>query len=95
MPHQTKIFDDIIKQWEEEPEIGGSIVFMPTGTGKTLIAVMVILYVFKKYTSGDQVVQLYTEDDFRKERDPKMPHKKVLMLVPTQNLVDQQSRFIQ
>jgi replicative superfamily II helicase len=52
-PHeyQASIYEQIERQWfEGENYYGfGSIVFMPTGSGKTLIAIMLILRLFGLY----------------------------------------------
>ena len=52
-PHdyQLSIYDQIEQQWfvKDNTYGFGSIVFMPTGSGKTLVAIMLILRLFGMY----------------------------------------------
>lgn len=79
----------------------GSIVFMPTGSGKTLIAIMLILKIFGMYDPTDldfsdeneiKIKKLNYKELFKKKdlaQKPTEHKKKVAFLVPTTNLVEQ------
>ena len=46
-PYQEEIYKMIESQWSKETACGfGSIVFMATGSGKTFVAIMLILNIF-------------------------------------------------
>ena len=46
-PYQEEIYKMIEEQWSEKTGCGfGSIVFMATGSGKTFVAIMLILNIF-------------------------------------------------
>jgi len=119
--YQQQIFQEIVRQWSpspnesessikatEQPERFGSIVFMPTGSGKTLIAVMLILHIFKLYEpqldsdnadGGWNLKRLGEEELAAKsteiQADQLTKHTaKVAFIVPTTNLVEQQADAI-
>ena len=68
---------------------------MPTGSGKTLVAIMLILNLFGMYdpkSSGNYGVKILTKQELVKKvqdsQTPSKQKKKVAFLVPTTNLVD-------
>lgn len=67
-PYQAEIFSQIENQWfgpdasTEDPY--GSIVYLSTGSGKTMIAIMVILRMFEIYS--DYIVHLNPEQTLSK-----------------------------
>ena len=89
-PYQLEIYRLIEEQWSKEKACGfGSIVFMATGSGKTFVAIMLILKIFgmdpyKLVRKTDK--QLMAKREFFQQND--FGGRKVAFLVPTTNLVE-------
>lgn len=93
--YQQQIYKMIEQQWFVESSGYGSIIFMATASGKTYVAIMLILRVF------GLPVQLkkLTDEQIRGKQELinkacRADGKKVAFMVPTTNLVEQQADTI-
>lgn len=94
-PYQREIFENIEKQWFEEDSPYGSIIFMATASGKTYVAIMLILRIF----GMDLQLKKLTKEQLEKKKEvagqvTRKGGKKVAFMVPTTNLVEQQGDAI-
>ena len=109
--YQKKIVEKVLTQWgldgsnpDKEAHLRnyGSIIFIETGAGKSYISLMLIKSLFGE--QHEQLVELTPEQLKNKKMnsqsdllDPEGSprRKKVVFIVPTNNLVDQQSSVIE
>lgn len=96
--YQKVIFEQIVDQWRSDARRYGSIIFMPTGSGKTFLAIMLIEYIFGLRKRGSDALLKRSSADMARKAEPResgqVYTEKVAFLVPTNNLVDQQHEVI-